>query len=292
MYFMVEYPNDQNRKLLPLAGVPKEYQEWLNLGLWPLKGADPSIVKTDGPQSDISKAMLGEEYGPFVFGVVKHKLGEGRYQEITAYKRRIKQEAFEQETGAARIPEVKLSQGEQHPGIKATVNEGTYVFHLTTLRNLGASPDSRNPGTGIQAVGLDPNKGGGRRGACETSTVTGDSEMTQGPIEHSKGVVAVNTALSNLKMYPNHRHEHNLAEFAKGNYGEKDLIEREPIVLRFKLTAAHINNMEIDPKHPKDRYVRLIRGVPIQPTEIEALTSEGWKPLQALKELSQFMPAL
>jgi Asp-tRNA(Asn)/Glu-tRNA(Gln) amidotransferase B subunit len=75
-------------------------------------------------------------------------------------------------------------------------------------------------------------------------------------------------------------------------YTEYDLVEREPVLLRFRLKEEHIKAMVVDPQHPKDKTVRLIKEIAIDSSEIEALTSQGWVPLADIDDevLSEIMP--
>jgi hypothetical protein len=203
---------------------------------------------------------------------------------VTTYRLTNKQKEFEQMTGVAVPKPVKSGE------IKSIQNPKSldaYVLHLTTMRNLFFAPGTTAPNTGILKNGLDPTKGGGPGGACETCKVLNNQQMLEGSIKNSRNVVAVNTAASNLKLYANQRHEHTVGEFQQGNFTEEDLVGTESILLRFKLQQKYVDNMIVDPQHPTDEYVRLIKGVRVPVGEIEALLAEGWVQLSRLSQLRE-----
>ena len=280
MYFIVESLNDENRHLIKFEGQIRSFGEWLETDAFRVLAEDNSVDgEAVGPQLGHN---INEHIPPHVFRPVKHAFNEesGKVEVTTAPYVKLNQKAFEQTTGAAtKASGAGRPIGEENPKLKHAGNVGRYVHHLTTLGNLMMNPGGGGPGTGIIARGLDPSKGGGKGGACETCVVLDDQEMYDGSKAGSKNVVAITTSATNVKMYTNQRHEHTAKEFAASRLGVADIMLREPILLRFRLTAAHIASMQVDPMHPKDDTVRLLVGQQISPAEIEALTSDGWVPI-------------
>ncbi len=278
MYFMVESPNEQNQDLIKYQGIIKSFDDWAETGFFQIDTGDNSI--DDREPVEVDHRMDEKEFGPHVFRIVGHKFNDktNRMEVRTAHYLRNKQADFETLTDAA-FSKHKRERGDENLALQQPKNLGRYVYHLTTLKNLMLDPNTGNPRTSILHIGLDPNKGGKKGGACETCVVLDDIEMYEGSKKNSKSVVAVTTSPLNIKMYANQRVEHAEAEFAKGNMTLSDILIGESILLRFRLSKAHLAAMEIDPQHPKDDTVRLIRGIPILPEQLEALTSDGWHPL-------------
>lgn len=282
MYFVIEHLSDENRALLKFQKIVRPYTAWVELGFTPLD-ADNSIVEPDETPDELPK----HDYSPFIITTVAHRIEKGQVTTLTSHKEKLKQSEFEETSGAPKAGGVTV-------GYAREDNIGKYVFHLTTLRNILSHPELAKPGSGVLGSGLDPKLGGGKGGASETSEVTGDREMIEGSQKHSVSRIATTSSRDNIKLYTNQRFEYTEEQFGKGLYSEHDVTEREPILLRFKIEADHIPAMEIDPQHPKDKYVRLIKDIPISPDKIEALTSEGWVPLLKvdLKTLLEIMPRL
>ncbi|WP_198115276.1 eCIS core domain-containing protein [Massilia rhizosphaerae] len=289
MYFIVESPNEENRHLIPLQGEVRSFNAWLDTGMFRVATGDNSVQP--GTDHETTPAdLVGKDFDLHIFRPVAHALAkpkpEDKYPRMevkTAHYDRRTQDEFENDTGAALSKHGGRKPGEPNLAMQRDVNLGRMVYHLTTLKNLMFDPEKGHRKPGILYLGLDPAKGGGKGGACETCTVLNDVEMYEGSKAHSKGVVAVTTSRINIKMYANQRVEHGQSELAKGTMVPRDLLMRESILLRFALTAEHLAQMAIDPKHPKDDTVRLIRGIPIKPNMLEALTSDGWKPLLNLQ---------
>jgi hypothetical protein len=273
-YYMVEQPNRTNAHMIENQGFE------LRRGDFECTGHDePPKGEIDDSVDEVDPGgWKDKDYAPFLHRVVAHREDGPRWKEITAYRLGNNQNKFEKERGVAK------------PALNNLKNLDQYVFHLTTLRNLFFAPTGSMRNTGILSRGLDPGEGGGPGGACETCEVLKDKSMLEDSIKNSKGVVAVTTALSNLKMYGNQRHEYTSKAFSQGKYGEMDLVGRESILLRFRLKKRHMEVMEVDPQHPKDKMVQLIRGVQIEPRELEALTSDGWVPLLNLRALEGLFP--
>jgi hypothetical protein len=265
MYFMMEHLSEETQPLMRFQKQIKPYGFWVEQGFIPLD-ADNSVVEQESAETPIPD----RDYTPFLVKVVGHVINkDGTVEPRTSNVDRMNQKAFEDTVGAPSAGGVTVGYGRESA-------IGNYVFHLTTLRNMLTNPESSEPGSGVRGQGLDPNFGGGSGGASETSEVTGDEGMILGSHEHSKRRVATTTSQTNLKLYTNQRLEFTEKQFGEGLYGDFDLVEREPVLLRFKVTAQHIEAMEIDPMHPKDKYVRLIKDIAISPDEMDVLTSEGW----------------
>jgi len=283
-YYIVEQPTRQNAHLIDGQGYEARRGDFSVSG-----GDEPPFGPIDPVHEEVfPTGWEKSDYAPFIFNVVKHKTDGPRWTEVTAHRQKANQQKFQKTVGAAtRHP---VGRGEVNPGLKTALNVGAYVFHLSTLRNLVFAPHGTVSGTGIISRGLDPGMGGGPGGACETCTVLNDQSMLTGSIKNSKNVVAVTTAMSNLKMYANQRHEYTATAFGKKEYSEQELVGRESVLLRFRLKQSYIDVMEVDPQHPNDEFVQLIRGIRIPPEEIEALTGEGWKPISALAGLADLFP--
>lgn len=309
MYFIVEQPSGLNRHVIDLEGQPHPLGVWLSNG-WVVHDVEPPPPRR--PSGERVEWEHEQTVGPYLFGPShgssshkrwtppkeKHVLTEEfesastvgvplppRYVEEAPYLFQESQGNFEKRVGVAT--------SNKREGIAQAANLGRFVFHLTTLRNLLTSPDSARPGTGIIATGLDPARGGGAGGACETAIVEGHHALVTDSIKGSVNRVAVNTLRSNLRMYANQRLDMNRARFAEGAYEEHDLTEREPILLRFRLVLEDIKSMSPDPVHPDQGQVRLIEGRGIAPDRLEGLTSEGWVPVSSLAaQLAEIMPSL
>jgi hypothetical protein len=288
MYFMVAQVTEQNQPMVRYQQQIKKHAEWLELGFAPLEGADSSVAEEGRkPTMALDNTFQDHDAAPFVYKTESHTVNQkGDFmRDNMEFRQPKKNNEFPKPLGVA------TAYG--HPtGIQAEDNEGKFVFHVTSYRNLMKAPD--DSALGIMTVGLQPALGGGLGGACETSQVTANESMVKESQEHSKNRIAVNTGPSNIMLYVNQRLAYNTKQFGEGLYTATDLVERDAILLRFRLTKEHIAAMVIDPKHPKDRHVRLIKNIPVSAHEIEVLTTEGWWPIGKLdpKALQAMMPQL
>lgn len=276
MYFVVVQPTEQNRRMVGFQQQIKTYEQWLELGFAAMEGADNSVGEEGRqPQQKLEGSFAKHDAAPFVYSTHKHVMNQdGNFM-------RDKHE-FRQPKKQGDFPkplDVAIAHG-MPVGIKDQGNVGKFVFHLTSLRNLLNAPDDSMPG--IMGTGLQPSLGGGKGGACETSLVTSNESMVSESQQHSRNRIAVNTGPSNVMLYVNQRLAYNTKQFGEGLYTERDLVERDAILLRFRLTEDQIDSMQVDPKHPKDRHVRLIENIAVPRNAIEALTTAGWWPVGKL----------
>jgi hypothetical protein len=289
MYFIVVQATEANRAMVQHQQRIKTYQEWLELGFAVLEGADNSVDEEGGRQirTTVDPQTKEHDSTPFTYTTVSHtmnKQGTFMREDTEFHQPKVKGDF-------PRPLDVAIAHG-MPTGIKDKHNVGGWVFHLTSYRNLMNAPDDSRKG--IMFTGLQPSLGGGKGGACETSQVTSNESMVSESQEHSKNRIAVNTGPSNVMLYANQRLAFNNKQFGEGLYSETDLVERDGVLLRFRLTQEQIESMVIDPKHPKDRHVRLIQNVAVPPEAIEALTSGGWIPVVKLdpETLKAMMPQL
>ena len=283
MYFIVVQPTEENRRMVGFQQQIKTYEQWLELGFAAMEDADNSVVEEARQPQQALGSFAKHDAAPFVYSTTTHETNQKRTFMRDKHEFRQPKKGNDFPKGL----DVAVAKG-MPVGIKDQDNVEKFVFHLTSFRNLVNAPDDSMPG--IMTTGLQPALGGGKGGACETSQVTANPTMVSESQEHSKNRIAVNTGPSNVMLYVNQRLDYNTKQFGEGLYSETDLVERDPVLLRFRLTKAQIDSMVVDPKHPKDRHVRLIQDIAVPREHIEALTSEGWWPvgkldLGALKEL-------
>lgn len=280
MYFIAVAPGESARALLDKEGIALPRRVWLELGLVELQGADASVQPAN-PERPVDE---GKDWVPFLMTPVAHEKEDERWRELAVVPRDDK---FKKATGAAsaNVPE----RGKR--GGLYTATSGAYVFHITTYRNLLTRPGMTDPMTGICARGLRADQGGLGGGASHTAPT---QKLLEQSAEGSKGVVAVTVAPSTIRMYHGFRMEDIKKQLKAGTYTDYDVVEQEPVMLRFKVTQKHLDAMKPDPVHPREARTVSLIPMNIEPGELEALTADGWVSVMSkhlLEELAAAMPA-
>lgn len=151
---------------------------------------------------------------------------------------------------------------------------GKYAYHTTSFINLFI----------IAGSGLLRNAGGSPGGSCYLAE---DIDQRDDSITHSKQVIAAALGRFALNTYINQRedradkvvHDDDTARRGKESELQSDLDEHAAL-LRFKITPDQLWVTD-----PQDSRAILLSSVDVAPQELECLTTEGWVPLPALKEL-------